>query len=314
MKKSLLTVLAAGAFALTGFAQQYIPTAGFETWGSSFGEDQQPQNWISYNVFTAPVFDPGGTNPTSVTPAPTPDNYQGAYSAKIVTVDLVTNQSPTTIPNRAGLLMIGSISFTSPYLHPGYLFGSRPATLTYYSKYTPVNGDTAYCLVLLTHWNSSNSTRDTVATGLDWTNTSTTSYAQRTVALVYNPNDANVTPDTCTIVISASSNYTPQAGSTLYVDALSFSGFVGINEQDHAPNPVNVYPNPSNTVTNFDVTSEDAYEVVVYDMTGREVKREQIMNKKGTIDSSTMDNGMYSYHIIAKSGDVLSSGQFAVSR
>lgn len=163
MKKILLSTVAVAALALASNAQTFIPNPGFESWATTTGEDQQPQSWISYNVFTSPLIPGGSGNPTSVTQAGTPDNYQGNYSARIETVTLVTNPDPTNVPATAGALFTGSVALVSPYMFPGYSSQQRPATMSYYAKYTPVNGDSAYCLVAVTHWNGTS--RDTIAWG-----------------------------------------------------------------------------------------------------------------------------------------------------
>ncbi|CAN5215419.1 hypothetical protein BH09BAC5_BH09BAC5_15610 [soil metagenome] len=310
MKKQLLSLFAVTALVISASAQQYIPNAGFETWSTSVGEDIQPTSWVSYNVFTASLIDPGGTNPTSVTQAGTPNNFQGTYSAKITTVDLVTNPSPTTIPNRGGYLMAGNISFVAPYLHAGYQFTSRPTTFTYEAKYTPVGSDSAYTLVVLTHWNGAS--RDTVAAGYDYIPSAISAYQLRTINLVFNVAFNAVYPDTAQIFFSAS-GVVGQVGSALYVDALSFSGYNGINESS-VNSGVDVYPNPSSTVTNFDVVSEEAYQVVVNDMTGREINRIMITNKNAKLDSYTMASGVYTYSVVTKTNEIIGRGKFAVAQ
>lgn len=310
MKKQVLSLFAFAA-SFAAFAQGGIPNAGMETWGSSANEDQQPTSWVSYNVFTSPFIDPTNTNPTSVTQATGVDAYQGTYAAKITTIDLVTNPQSSTIPNRAGLLMTGGITITSPYLRPGYVSTNRPISMSYYTKYSPVSGDSAYCLVLISKWNSSTSSRDTIAFGIDAIGTTISAYTQRTVTLTYF--DMVTIPDSAVILFSSSSFVNPQAGSALWVDALAFNGYVGIDEQTTG-SPVDVYPNPSNTYTYFDVSDNDAAFVAVYDMSGREVKRADILNKKGTIDSYDLTAGMYTYSILDHNGSVLSRGKFAVSQ
>ncbi len=311
MKKQLLSLFAIATLALTASAQQYIPNAGFETWGTSVGEDIQPTGWISYNVFTSALIDPGNTNPTSVFQAGAPDNFQGTYSAKITTVDLVTNPSATTIPTRGSFLTVGSISFTAPYLYAGYQFTSRPTTFTYEAKYTPVGSDSAFTLVYLTKWNGTS--RDTVAAGYDLFPTALSTYQARTINLIFDATLSGVLPDTAQVFFSSSSVYNSQIGSALYVDALGFSGYNGINESAQN-NGVDVYPNPSTTITNFDVVSEEAYEVIVNDMTGREVSRLMISNKNAKLNSYLMAEGIYSYSIISNNNEVLSRGKFAIAQ
>lgn len=309
MKKTLLSIFSVAVLALTASAQ--IPNAGFETWGTTVGEDQQPTGWVSYNVFTASLIDPGNTNPTSVFQAPSPNNYQGTYSAKIVTVDLVTNPSATTIPNRGGFLMVGSISFVAPYLYSGYQYTARPNTFSYAAKYTPSGLDTGICLVALTHWNGSS--RDTIAYGIDYLPVAVSSYAVRTMNLIYNASFNTTSPDSAIIYFSASSLVAPQAGSALWVDALEFTGWNGVNESSISQG-VDIYPNPSSTITNFDVVAENAYEVVVYDMNGREVNRTPIIAKNGRVNSAELAAGIYTYSIVTKENEVISRGKFAVAQ
>ncbi len=138
-------------------------------------------------------------------------------------------------------------------------------------------------------------------------------YQIRNINLIFIPLYASVFPDTAIIFFSASSAYAPQAGSVMYVDALGFSGYNSINETSQN-NGVDVYPNPSSTITNFDVVSENANEVVIYDMTGREVNRLKIDNKKAQLNSYAMAEGVYTYSILTKENEVLSRGKFAVAQ
>ncbi|GAB4132473.1 MAG: hypothetical protein Fur0041_03820 [Bacteroidia bacterium] len=289
-------------------AQQFIPNAGFESWGATAGEPQQPQGWISGNLFASPLFNAG--NPTFVSAAGAPDNYQGNYSLKIETKTLVQNPDTNTIPNTFGYCMTGTFSLASPYIRPGYAFTSRPMTFSYYTKYTPVNGDTAYCWVVLTKWNGS--FRDTIAVGGDYLPSAVSSYTLRTVNLVYNTAQANAFPDSCLIWFS-SSGENPQVGSKLFVDALAFTGYVGINDKNIL-NGVDVYPNPSSSFTYVDVNTDAAKEVVVFDMSGREVGRYNFDNKKAKIDSWAMAAGVYTYAILNNEKEVMNRGKFSVAK
>lgn len=310
MKKILLSTVTVAAMAVAGNAQAFIPNSGFESWSSTAGEDQQPTGWISYNIFTFSLFETNGPNPTSVTQAGTPDNYQGNYSAKITTVSLVSNPSPTDVPNTAGVLYTGTVSFSSPYMFPGYASQQRPASLSYFAKYTPAGIDSAYCFVAVTRWNGSS--RDTIAVGLDYIPGAISSYQQRNVGLIYDIALASAIPDTISVMFSASSPYAPQVGSALWVDAVAFSGYVGI-EDPSFNNGVSVYPNPSATITQFDVTADNAGQVVVYDMTGREVTREKFNGKVARVNSAELANGSYTYSIMSTTSEVLARGQFAVA-
>ncbi len=310
MKQTLLSAVAMAAISLAAHAQAYIPNSGFEAWGNTAGEDQQPQGWISYNVLTSPLLPGGNSNPTSVTQAGTPDNYQGNYSARIETVTLVSNPDTNNIPWTAGALFTGSVALTSPYMFPGYGSQQRPSSMSYAAKYAPMAGDSGFVMVSVTRWNGSG--RDSIAFGYDMLNSAISSYAVRTVPLVYNPTYVNTIPDTISIMFSASTLANPQAGSVLWVDAVAFSGYVGMDE--YANNDgVAVYPNPSSTFTQFDVVADNASQVVVFDMTGREVARENFYGKTARVKSLELANGSYTYNIVSGEAEVLSRGQFAVA-
>ncbi|PHX82058.1 MAG: hypothetical protein CK539_06535 [Flavobacteriales bacterium] len=308
MKKLLLFTLIIASCVLPLSAQLYIPNAGFESWSSSLGEEIQPTGWVSYNIFTSALTDPMNTNPTSLTQAGTPDNFQGSYSAKMTTIDLVTNPLATTIPSRGGFMLSGSIDLQG--LHPGYQFTSRPSTFSYAYKYTPVGTDTAFILVAVTHWNGTS--RDTIAAAVDFMVFTSGAYGIRNMNMNYNPLYNNVFPDTAIIYFSPSSLYSPQAGSTLFIDAISFSGYNGINE-GLMSNSVSVYPNPSSNITNFDVISENAHKVIAYDLMGREVNWTMINNKRAKLSTYNMTPGVYTYSIVTAENEVLSYGKFAVA-
>lgn len=310
MKKQVLTLLAFAAVSASAMAQTFIPNPGFETWGSSLGEDQQPSSWISYNIFTAPLIDATNSNTASVTQAGSPDNYQGNYSAKITTTTLINNPDPANIPYTAGFMMAGAVSFSSPYMLAGYANPQRPQTFSYAGKYTPVGTDTAICVVAVTKWNGT--TRDTIGIGIDYMPVAVPNYTTRTVTVVYDVAFASTIPDTISILFSSSSFIAPQVGSSFWVDALSFSGYVGMNEIASAAG-VSVYPNPSNDVTYFDLVSEEAASIAVYDMTGREVSRVNVNNKRAAVNSWTMPAGAYTYSVLNKEGEVMSRGKFSVT-
>jgi hypothetical protein len=310
MKKLILSLLAVTSISFGASAQAFIPEAGFENWSSpGFGAPVQPNGWISGNIFNNQLWTQNA-GIVFASQAGTPDNFQGTYSLKLQTKTLNYNPDTNTIPNTFGYCLTGSVLAQSPYIRPGYATQQRPVSLSYEAKYTPVGVDTAFCIVALTHWNGVS--RDTVAAGLDFMSTTIPNYVARTITLVYNPLFVNTFPDSATIWFNSSSFVTPQVNSTLFVDALAFTGYVGVNEVSQN-NGVAVYPNPSSTFTTFDVTAENAYEVVVYDMTGREVSASPIVNKKGIVDSFKMTSGIYTYSIISKDAEVLSRGKFTVT-
>jgi hypothetical protein len=308
MKKIILTTVILISASFQVVAQLYIPNAGFESWSSSLGEEIQPTGWVSYNIFTSALTDPMNTNPTSLTQAGPPDNFQGNYSAKMTTIDLVTNPLATTIPSRGGFMISGSIDLQG--LHPGYQFTSRPTTFSYAYKYAPVGIDTAFILVAATRWNGTS--RDTIGLGVDFMVFTSSAYGIRNINLNYNPAYNNLFPDTAIIYFSPSSLISPQAGSTLFIDAISFSGYNGLNEELFS-NGVSVYPNPSSNYTNFDVVAANAHRVIAYDLMGREVNYSMINNKSAKLSTFNMTPGVYTYTIVIANNEVIGYGKFTIA-
>ena len=171
--------------------------------------------------------------------------------------------------------------------------------------------------------------KDTIAVGIWTQKTAINAYAQQNVALVYNPAYANVIPDTMALVYTSTglfkANHTfclncGKAGSTLWVDDITFSGQNGVNEI-LTSNGVTLYPNPANDLVTISVDANDAVGAIVYDATGRKVTSSSSfdlmnsMNKKtATINTSALAVGLYSYMIVDKSGTALRAGKFSVVR
>ena len=79
--------------------------------------------------------------------------------------------------------------------------------------------------------------------------------------------------------------------------------FVGVDENQEVA--LNVYPNPARNTVHIDgVDADMCEEVVIYDMTGRIVKRSQYCNE---LNVSELQNGAYMIRIINKDGSYNSS-------
>jgi hypothetical protein len=305
MKKLLFTLFALGTVAYAN-AQAQPPNPGMEAWSSVFTEPQDPTNWISANVFY--VY--SSTNPTSVFQAPTPNNYQGTYSAKITTVKLASNPAPGNIPDTIGYLLNGTVGFSSPYLKPGSPYVSRPQTLTFAAKYTPaVAGDSAYVDVALTKWNGSS--RTTIASNHQGIITSAT-YIVQNVSINYQ--SATLFPDTMIITFNSSGGlHNHHLGSALWVDALAFSGTNGIEEYTNAVG-FSTFPNPAVSEMTILTEAKKVSFVNVYDMTGRQIEVIKVTGDHTTVNTESYNKGMYIYQAMNSEGAIMARGKFNVVR
>jgi len=306
MKKLVLSTVAMLSLGVFAYAQ---PNAGFETWQSVTGQTtyEDPTNWTTTNVLNQFIF---GANPVSVFKASGVDKYSGTFACKITIIKQTNNQTGGTLPDTLGLIYTGTIGLQGPKY--GYTYGSRPVSLDFMAKYTPTGTDTAAVYVLLTKWNTNK--RDTVGAG-GMVIGSASSFTSYSAPIVYKQ---SYNPDTATIIITAGGGSikkakTPKVGSALYVDDLSWI-VTGINENIGIANIVSVYPNPASDVVNFKAASNDAREISIVDITGRNIGNYTFENMNVRVATSGLATGMYSYSVLGKNGEVLSRGMFDVAR
>jgi hypothetical protein len=308
MKKLVFTLIVMGS-SVAGFAQ--APTMDFESWSGN-----NPSGWVSANAIMLLG------NPQSVFKETIAANvHGGANSMKIVTVTLTNNPDPAAIPNPMGVAFPGVVNLSPLSLKDGYQYSGRPTTANFWYKYAPVGADSASCFIMLSKWNTS---RDTIAVGGWILNAAASSYAQATINLTYDAAFSNMIPDTMRIYYTATCYSTltcGTAGSTLWVDDISFSGWNGINENPGSEG-VTLFPNPASEFVNISVDAlNEAYSVSVFDATGRMISSSTLaasnngMNRKsGVVNTSTLAAGLYSYAITTQEGTSLRSGKFNVAR
>jgi hypothetical protein len=310
MKKILLSAIITSA-SFCAFAQ--TPTWDFENWTGT-----EPTGWISENELMILG------NPQSAFKETTAANvHSGTSSLKLVTVTMTAPVSG--LPNPIGLAAPGSLSGFKPKF--GMKYTARPASVDFWYKYTPVATDSAEFLVLL--WNST--TGDTIAFGYKKMGATTgSSFTSKSVALTYNPAFSTEFPDSMGLTFSATklfnSNYSfcsncGTAGSTLWVDDVMFSGSNGIHEHLGSEG-ITLFPNPANEFVTISVDAlNDAFSITTYDMTGRAVCTTPLalsnngMNRKaGSINTSNLAPGLYTYSVTDRTGATLRAGKFSIVR
>jgi hypothetical protein len=312
MKKLLLTISTLIASAISVTAQ--APDLGFETWVNVplSSSVQDPQGWASFNVLTS-----FGMTQTVFKETTTP--YAGSASAKIVTDVLPSNiQVPNPFTpgqnfDTVGLLTIGKTQFTAPYMKFGYSYTLLPTSLSFASKYTPVTGDSAFVIAFLTKWNGAS--RDTIARGMYSTGANSGTYSTQNLMMVYNPAFTGIVPDSQLVFVSSSilSHNGAKKGSTFYIDALAWSGFVSTNDIDEISNMVSVYPNPAQSQITFNC-SVNVNAIEIMDITGRIVNKLSVTSDKSIINTSAYTNGIYSYAVIGNNNRVVNRGKFTITK
>lgn len=305
MKKLILSIIITGS-SVCGFAQV---TTDFESWTGT-----EPTGWISENELMALG------NPQSAFQETIAANVHGGASAlKLITV---TMTSPVTgLPNPIGLAAPGALVAFKP--HFGMKYSGRPVSVDFWYKYSPVATDSAEFLVLL--WNST--TGDTIAFAYQKMGAAA-NYTSKSIALTYDPAFAGEQPDSMGLTFSATklfnANYSfcttcGVAGSTLWVDDMTFVGWNGVNEHPSTEG-ITLFPNPANEFVNISVDAlNEAYAVTAFDATGRVVSttpmalsNNGLNRKSGIINTSNLSSGIYSYSVVDKNGVALRAGKFNV--
>ncbi len=253
-----------------------IPNNGFETWismpGYSTPVDWDNLNQVTYykNVFTCNQGTPG--NP-------------GASYLFLISKNV---QGKGVVPGRA---VSGKIDTTSYKPISGYSFINRPQQLNYFMQYMPYDpSDSVSVSVLLTKWDNTTLTRDTVAYGVSYYNAMAHTWLAEGVYLNYMSGDA---PDTAMIVISSSSS-NPKDGSYIYIDNLQFNGSViGIEENSILENNILVYPNPSSDIIYFNLKGLiKSVKVELFDLLGNQIFSDTWVNQS-SITISNYQPGIY---------------------
>lgn len=87
-----------------------------------------------------------------------------------------------------------------------------------------------------------------------------------------------------------------------------------VNENKAVTFELGVYPNPSSTTVNFVTENAEAKQVLVYDITGKLVEKQNLIEGKLKLDVSNYNTGLYMYSVIGNANQTLKSGKITVSR
>ncbi len=79
---------------------------------------------------------------------------------------------------------------------------------------------------------------------------------------------------------------------------------------------VKLYPNPATSyiTVDFQKSYEKGYSIQVFNFLGKKMYESQDLTEKTTITLSEYNRGVYIYHLIDRSGKIVESGKFQVSR
>ena len=283
-----------------GLAQ---PNGSFENWSTTFGVID-PDNWQTGNLLS--LLSP--PNPLSAFKAIGVDKHSGNYALKLQTIYLNNNPDPNLFLDTMGIAFTGKILINPVSSTMGYPYTGRPAMLEFWAKYQPVGGDNAEVGVLLKKWNGVSS--DTVAFGSVIIG-AVSQYTLFQCNLVYRLPEL---PDSAGIALSSSLKTTARVGSTLFIDDLAFTGWVGIDEYNNYTDKVKIYPNPAKENITIDAQISEADNVQVDDVSGKLIGVYKIRNYSTNINTGAFSEGIYFYRIRDKNNKILTNGKFNVTK
>lgn len=300
MKKlvPILTILVSGI--LNSSAQS---NGGFEFWHSEFSY-LVPDSWQTLNILS--IFTP--PNPISAFKATGLDAHSGVAALKLKTIFVNNNPYPIGINDTIGYVFTGKVVVSPPSLKIGMPYTERPEKFEFWAKYIPVGGDIAAVTVILQKWNGSRT--DTIARCDIKIDSTVLSYAFFQTYLNY---FSTALPDT--IIIGFSSSYKKsiaRVGSSLYLDDVALTGWVGIEETNPYINKIKIFPNPAKDNVIILAQIDEAAKVKVSDATGKQMAEYKIQNYSANISTVFFSEGIYFYAIRDKKDRILSKGKFTV--
>ncbi len=274
------------------------PNAGFENWThvTSSASYDDANSWNDLNSTTAGL---GAVTCYKATAAG--DFHSGAAALKLVTKSVFG-----TIAN--GICTTGAINTSTQSLSGGIAFTMRPDSIVGWYKSTPAGADHGFVQLLLT------GTSDTDTIGYVKFNTPAAAvnvYTRFSAAMVYKSTNPVTNSQW---LVSSSLGHTGQVvNSTIFVDDLDLIfNSTGIREQQISS--FSTGPNPAtNNFYVYNPQQSNAH-IELYEITGKRIMRQQLVNSTNTIDLSGFFAGLYFYSIFDEKGAALNSGKLIIQK
>ncbi len=279
-----LNTLILSFLVVSAMAQTQIPENGFNNWTpSSMNTYFEPSGgwWTTLN----PLKSLGGP----VTVSYTTDAHSGEFAAQ-----LETKQWGDFLIS--GLLASGDFIMTEPFIQQGQPFTERPFKFKGWYKYSPVNGDSAGIVAILTKFNTSTGQKDTLAKAIRAIISDVQTYTEFEIDFDYSITGIN--PDTIIIVFTSSGdggNFQGQVGSTLLIDDIFLEYSSGLQESLLPEFTVNAFPSPATDQISLEFKTMHPEQLLcsIYAMDGRLIQSFSPSEKKYQLDVSTWQQGNY---------------------
>ena len=305
MKKSLLIIITGAFVATASYAQIAQPTnADFESWenlnGSIGNTYSEPVDWNTGNECSELL------NQLAVTQSS--DAYSGSSSAKLETLPAFGNIRINGVITTANMICSANSG--------GQEGGSDytvmiPDSVVGYFKSAPMANDSGYVQVMFL----ANNDMDTISfTRFNFTET-VNEWTRFSVPIT--PATSGQSPEKLSLFFSSSwgdgSQGQAEVGSILYIDAVSFiENPLSVNEY-YNHTDWSVYPNPATDLVNIKGVSTEGATIEILDVTGKQVKFENIFAGRSVVTVDDLVEGVYLYQIRTLRGEITRTGKLIVN-
>jgi hypothetical protein len=302
------------------FSQVLLPNGDFENWVEVVGTGTDSTYWIPAGGFFSTLNELAWVpqNPGPITAYKTTDSHSGTYAARLVSRNFLVLDT-IFIPGMLGttklLISAGTIKLGTPCPYP-----CDPKHLTGWFKYYPVGGDSCKFVILVSHYNTTTHHRDTIAYGDTIIKSTVTTYTHFDVAV--KPVNTSLLPDSLTILTVASAGFSVtnlqggvgQDGSTLYVDDLSVTYPVGIQEMLMPEVEVITYPDPASDKLTIELSRKVSNGLLeIYNLQGKLMNKVALTDVKNTLTVNQLVSGTY-YYKLTNGINVINTGSFVIQR
>jgi hypothetical protein len=299
MKKSLLFGILSFLVAISMMGQQQMPNGGMEEWENPGLGYEDPVDWQTPNESTLIT--------TIFTTTKSTDAAVGTYSAKLES-KLLAGQfvSPGVIT--LGNFIVDYINNTA-YLTGGIPFTDRPLALRGSYKNYPAANDSTLIVVIFTEYVAGKGKTDTIGMGIMYGTETVDTWTIFNVPITFfNDHD----PDTMNMHVVSSNMISPNAGSYMYIDNLSFEYEAGIEDVENTVE-TSIFPNPVTDRLSFSFEKEIQADLKIFSNDGQLVYTGKVNGNGYQADLGGLATGTYYYSLFDKSKKI-SSGQFVISR
>ena len=283
------------------FAQ--ISDPDLENWtpkGTSPNNWEDPTDgfWGTLNELVGLPATLGGPGP--LTCEKVTDAYHGTYAAKLTSKQFYAIFIP-------GMLGATTLSIPNQTIYLGRPWTLRPDRFSGYYKYSPVNGDSAAIIIMISKWNPALLHKDTLGYGKLLVTSTVSTYSPFDVDVVWY--DTTSQPDSITLLAVASAGFNMQnlqggvgqVNSALWIDDVSLHTFSGIETFLTPEIRVSAYPNPAQD--NLWIDMSDKFEnalIQIYSIDGKLQLEQAIHKAKTEINIHSIAGGTYYYKISSK--------------